>query len=91
MHLNIDVRLRIMMNPPIDFSFMNQGSNHLFDQEYQRRHIPIKFSSHILQSGEKFLEAGEIKKMSVNKSEWSQFFVVSKKKKPPDRSFKLVR
>ena len=50
-----------------------------------------QISSHILQSGEKSLEAGEIRKMAVNKSEWSQLFVVSKKKKPPDRSSKLVR
>ena len=50
-----------------------------------------QISSQILQSGEKSLEAGEIRKMTVNKSEWSQFFVVSMKKKPPDRSSKLVR
>ena len=50
-----------------------------------------QISSHILQSGEKSLEAAEIRKMAVKKSEWSQVFVVSKKKKPPDRSSKLVR
>ena len=51
-----------------------------------------QISSHILQSGEKSLEAGEIRKMAVNKSEFvSQLFVVSKKKKPPDRSSKFVR
>ena len=50
-----------------------------------------QISSHILQSGEKSLEAGEIRKMAMNKSEWSQLFVVSKKKKPPDRYSKLVR
>ena len=33
---------------------------------------------------EKALEAREIRKMAVNKSEWRQLFVVSKKKKPPD-------
>ena len=35
-----------------------------------------QISSHILQSGENSLEAGEIRKMEVNKSEWSQLFVV---------------
>ena len=50
-----------------------------------------QISSHILQSGEKSLEVGEIRKMAVNKSEWSKLFVVSEKKKPPDRSSKLVR
>ena len=44
-----------------------------------------QISSHIL-PGEKALEANEIRKMAVNKSKWSQLFVVSKKKKPPDRS-----
>ena len=39
-----------------------------------------QISSHILQSGEKSLEAGAIRKMAMNKSEWSQLFVVSKKK-----------
>ena len=28
--------------PQTDFSFMNKGSSHLFDQELQGRHIPIK-------------------------------------------------
>ena len=42
------------------------------------------------QSGEKSLEE-EIRKMAVNKSEWSQLFVVSKKKKPTDRPSKLVQ
>ena len=50
-----------------------------------------QISSHIQQSGEKYLEAGEITKMELNKSEWSHLFVVSKKKKLPDRSFKLKR
>ena len=35
--------------------------------------------------------AGEIRKMAVNKCEYSQIFVVSKKELPPDRSSKLVR
>ena len=48
-------------------------------------------SSQILQSGEKSLEAGEIRKMAAYKSEWSQLFAVCKKKKPPERSSKLVR
>ena len=73
-------------NPPNDLSFM-KVSNNLFDQVHQERHISI--SSHILQSGEKSLEAGKIRKMAVNKSEWCQLFVVSKKKKPPKRSSKL--
>ena len=47
--------------------------------------------SHILKSGEKTLEAREIRKMSGKKSEWSQLFVVSKKKKAPDLSSKPVR
>ena len=38
--------------------------------------------SHILPD-EKTLEANEIRKMVVNKSKWSQLFVVSKKKKSP--------
>ena len=42
-------------------------------------------SSHIL-PGEKTLEANELRKMAINKSKWSLLFVVSKKKKPPDRS-----
>ena len=52
-----------------------------------------QISSHILLSGEKSLKAEEIRKMAVKKSEWSQLFVLSKKKKPPDRSDddKLVR
>ena len=50
-----------------------------------------QISSHILQSGEKSLEVGVIRKMAVNKSEWSQLFVVPKKKKPPDGSSILVR
>ena len=50
-----------------------------------------QISSQIQQSGEKSLEAGEIRKMAVNKSEWSQPLVVSKKKKFLDWSFKLVR
>ena len=48
-------------------------------------------SSHILQSGDKYLEAGEIRMMPVNKFEWIKVFFVSKKKKPPDRSSKLIR
>ena len=39
--------------------------------------------SHILQSGEKSLEAGDIRKMMVNKFEWSQIFWCLRKKKPP--------
>ena len=44
-----------------------------------------KISLHILQYGEQSLVAGENRKMAVNKSEWSQLFVVSNRKKPPDR------
>ena len=50
-----------------------------------------QISSHILQSGEQSLEAWEIRKIAMNKSKWSQLFVVSKKKNPPVRSSKLVR
>ena len=50
-----------------------------------------QISSHILQSDDKAFEAGEIRKMAVKKSEWSQLFVVPKKTKPPDRSSKLVQ
>ena len=50
-----------------------------------------QISSHILQSGQKALEAREIKNVSVKKSEWSQLFVVPKRRKPSDRSSKLVR
>ena len=50
-----------------------------------------QISSHILQSGVKSVEPAEIRKMAVNKSEWSQPFVLSKKKKTPDQSSKLVR
>ena len=38
----------------------------------------------ILPSGKKALETSQIRKVAVNKSIWSQHFVVSKKKKPPD-------
>ena len=48
------------------------------------------FVAHI-QSGDKSLVAGEIRKMAVNKYEWNQLFVVSKKKKYRDRSSKLLR
>ena len=41
--------------------------------------------SHIL-TCEKTLETNEIRNMAVNKSKWSQFFVVSDEKKPPERS-----
>ena len=44
-----------------------------------------------LQPFKKALEAREIRKMMVNKSECCQLFVVSKKKKPSDRSYKPVR
>ena len=50
-----------------------------------------QISSHILKSGEKSHETVEIRKMAAKKSEWSHLFVVFKKKKPLDRSSKLVR
>ena len=36
-----------------------------------------QISLHIIQTGEKSLEAREIRKMAVNKYDWSQLFVVS--------------
>ena len=51
----------------------------------------LETTCQIIQSAEKSLEVGEIRKMVVNKSEWSQLYVMSKKEKPPDRSSKLVR
>ena len=42
-----------------------------------------EISSHILQSDERAIEAREIRKIAVKKSELGQLFVVSKKKKPP--------
>ena len=45
-----------------------------------------QITSHIL-PGKETLEANEIKKMTVNKSKRSQLFVVSKMKKPQDRSY----
>ena len=42
-----------------------------------------QISSHILQSDEKSFEAGEIGKMAVNKSEWSQLFVSEEKASRP--------
>ena len=48
--------------------------------------IILAHSAILEQSGEKSREAGEIRKMAVNKSEWIKLFVVSKKRKPLDRS-----
>ena len=61
--------------PPIDLSFINQGSIHLMDQDHQGRHISIKFRRLFYNLAQKYLEAGD--KMAVNKSELSQLFVVS--------------
>ena len=49
-----------------------------------------QISSHILSSGEKALEPNNIRKMTVNKSMWIQKFVVSKKKKPTERSTRMT-
>ena len=54
----------------------------------QTRTYRQQISSHLL-PGEKALEATEIWKIAVNKSAWNKHFVVSKKKKPPDRSSEL--
>ena len=52
------------------------------------RERQIKFTGHCILMP---TDEGEIRKMAVNKSEWSQLFVVPKNKKPPDQFSKLVR
>ena len=47
---------------------------------FKHLHISIKIRQKILQFGENYLEAGEIRKGAVNKSEWRHFFVMSKNK-----------
>ena len=72
--------------PANQFVIKDQGSDHIFDQELQGRYIPIKLnknkSSHILQSSEKALEATEIRKIAVNKSEWSQLLSCRRREIP---------
>ena len=53
--------------------------------------VKLKFNVARKRHIEKALEAREIRKMAVKKSKWIQLFVVFKKRKPPDRSSKLVR
>ena len=65
-------------------SSMNPSSGCLFDQARRGRHILIKFCP--IAPGKKINEANEIRKMEVNKSEWSQVLSCLRRKKPPNKS-----
>ena len=74
----------LQASPPTALTSMNQRSSHLRSGPPKKFLDKITFQS--VPSGEKALEANEIRKMAVNKSKRCQLFVGYKKKMPPNQS-----
>ena len=80
----VTVSTCLQTSPPTALTSMNQRSSHLRSGPPKKFLDKITFQS--VPSGEKALEANEIRKMAVNKSKRCQLFVGYKKKMPPNQS-----